>query len=264
MKILLVDDDLPLLEALAAGLQHEWQDSDIVTATDGHAALERFYNDEPDVVVLDLVIPEKSGFEVLQEIRRVSDVPVVIFTARDGEIDQVRGLELGADRYLTKPISQPLLRAHVEAVLRRSHLPPPIPREPDFEAGDLCITFQNRQVTLRGEPVKLTPVEYQLLFHLIQNAGRVLPHEVLVRRVWGASDGATTDHVKAFVSRLRAKIEPDPAGPRFIETARGLGYRFVRPSRAESGPDMKEGPVGTSRRGPGLLDSARPRSRSGW
>ncbi len=232
MKILVVDDDPHILDAVTVGFQLQWQDSTVIAAADGEAGLRAFYEHDPDVVVLDVALPGKSGFEVLQEVRRVSDVPVLMLTARGEEMDQVRGLELGADDYVVKPFSHLALLARIKAVLRRAELPPPIRALPDVVAGDLAINFQNHQVTLRGEPVRLTPVEYKLLYHLVRNAGRLMPHQVLLDRVWGDAYGATTDYLKVFISRLRAKIER-PGGPRYIETERGLGYRFVRPKEAQ-------------------------------
>src|SRR3954452_467014 len=158
MKILVVDDDQQILEAVTVGLQLQWQDSTVFAAGDGEAGLEAFYEHTPDVVVLDVAMPRKNGFEVLQEIRRVSDVPVIMLTARGEDIDQVRGLELGADDYVVKPFSHMALLARVKAVLRRAELPPPVRALPDFVAGDLAINFQNQQIPLKGEPVKLTPV----------------------------------------------------------------------------------------------------------
>ncbi len=228
MKILVVDDDPHILEALTVGFQLQWQDSTIIPASDGEVGLRAFYEHNPDVVVLDVAMPGKNGFEVLQEIRRVSDVPVIMLTARGEETDQVRGLELGADDYVVKPFSHLALLARIKAVLRRAELPPPVDALPSFVAGDLAVNFQNHQVTLRGEPVRLTPVEYKLLYHLVRNVGRLMPHQALLDRVWGEEYGATTDHLKVFISRLRAKIEK-PGEPHFIETERGLGYRFVRP-----------------------------------
>jgi two-component system KDP operon response regulator KdpE len=236
MKILVVDDDPQILDAMTIGFQLQWQDSEVIPATDGEAALQAFYEHDPDVVVLDVAMPVMNGFEVLQEIRRVSDVPVIMLTARAGEIDQVRGLELGADDYVSKPFSHLALQARVKAVLRRHELPPPVRALPDFVAGDLAINFQNQQVTLHGEAIKITPVEYKLLYHLVRNAGRLMPHQALLDRVWGPDYGATPDYLKVFISRLRAKIEQDPAGPRFIENERGLGYRFIRPKDAPSVP----------------------------
>jgi two-component system KDP operon response regulator KdpE len=141
----------------------------------------------------------------------------------------VRGLELGADDYVTKPFGHLALLARIKAVLRRAQMPPPVQALPDFVAADLTINFQSHEVTLAGQPVKLTPVEYKLLFHLVRNAGRLMPHQALLDRVWGDDYGATTDYQKVFISRLRAKIERD--GRHFIETERGLGYRFVLPAR---------------------------------
>jgi DNA-binding response OmpR family regulator len=229
MKILIVDGDARVRDALTVGLQLLWQDCDVLTAADGEAGEQAFFDHVPDVVLLDVALPDLSGYDVLRAIRRVSDVPVLILSARGEETDQVKGLELGADDYLVKPVGQLVLLARIKAVLRRAELPPPVNARPDFVAGDLAINFQGRQVTLRGEPVKLTPVEYKLLYHLARNAGHLLPHQALLDRVWGDDDGATTHHLKVFVSRLRAKLEP-AAGPRYIETERGLGYRFVRPS----------------------------------
>jgi len=239
MKILVVDDDPQILDAVSIGFQLQWQDATVIPATDGQTGLQRFYEQDPDVVVLDVTMPGKNGFEVLSEIRRISDVPVIMLTARSEEIDQVRGLEAGADDYVVKPFSHLALLARVKAVLRRAELPPPVRALPDFIAGDLAINFQNHQVMLKGEPVKLTPVEYKLLYHLVRNAGRLMPHQALLDRVWGAEYGATPDYLKVFISRLRAKIEPDASVPRFIENERGLGYRFVRPKDAS--PPEPEG-----------------------
>ncbi|MBI4504861.1 MAG: response regulator transcription factor [Chloroflexi bacterium] len=229
MKILIVDDDRHILDALSVGFQLQWQDATIIAASDGDEGLRAFYEHNPDVVVLDIAMPGKSGFEVLQEIRRTSDVPVIMLTARGEELDQVRGLELGADDYVVKPFGHLALLARIKAVLRRAELPAPIRALPDFVAGDIAVNFQSHQVTLRGVPVKLTPVEYKLLYHLIRNAGRLMPHQALLDYVWGEDYGATTHYLKVFISRLRAKIEP-PDGPGYIETERGLGYRFVRPT----------------------------------
>lgn len=228
MKILVVDDDPHILDALTVGLALQWQDAEVLAAADGEAGLATFYEQTPDVVVLDVNMPRKNGFEVLREIRRVSDVPVLMLTARGEEAAQVRGLELGADDYLVKPFSHLVLLARIKAVLRRAELPLPAAALPDFRAGELAIHFQNHLVTVNDAPVKLTPVEYKLLYHLARNAGRLLPHQALLDRVWGADYVASTDYLKVFISRLRAKLER-PGGPRYIATERGLGYRFARP-----------------------------------
>ena len=229
MKVLVVDDDQRIRDALEIGLQLQWQDAEVLSAADGEAGLEVFFKEEPDIVLLDVTMPRMNGFEVLKAIRQVSDVPVIMLTARDEDVDQVRGLELGADDYIGKPFSHLALMARIKAALRRAELPAPVQALPDFEAGDLAIHFQNQEVTVQGKPVRLTPVEYKLLYHLVRNAGRLMPHAALLDRVWGADYGATTDHLKVYVSRLRAKLETDPNGPHYISTERGLGYRFVRP-----------------------------------
>jgi two-component system KDP operon response regulator KdpE len=234
MKILVVDDDPQTLDAVSIGFQFQWQDCVVVQASDGEMGLQKFYEHEPDVVVLDVSLPGKNGFEVLQEIRRISDVPVIMLTAHGDEMAQVRGLELGADDYVVKPFAHLVLLARVKAVLRRAELPQPVRALPDFVAGDLTINFQNHEVTLRGAPVKLTPVEFKLLYHLVRNAGRLMPHQALLDRVWGPDYGATPDYLKVFISRLRSKIEPDPSQPHYIENERGLGYRFVRPKENDT------------------------------
>jgi DNA-binding response OmpR family regulator len=229
MKILVVDDDARLRDALDAGLTLQWQDVEVISAEDGEEGLSQFFEQEPDVVLLDVTMPRKSGFEVLKDIRRVSDVPVIMLTGRAGDIDQVRGLELGADDYIAKPFSHLALIARIKAVLRRAQLPPPVQAVPDFTAGDLAIHFQNQEVTVAGEPVKLTPVEYRLLYHLVRNVGHLLPHQALLERVWGVDYEASPEYLKVFVSRLRAKLR-SPAGYEYIQTERGRGYRFVSPS----------------------------------
>jgi DNA-binding response OmpR family regulator len=229
MKILIIDDDEATLDAVSAGFQMQWQDCEVTLATDGDLGLRYFARDDPDVVVLDVGLPGKNGFDVLREIRRNSDVPVIMLTGRGEEMQQVRGLELGADDYVVKPFSHLALLARVKGVLRRAELPQPSNSLPDLMAGPLAMNFQNHQVSLNGEPVKLTPVEYKLLYHLARNAGRLMPHQALLDRVWGADYGATNEYLKVFVSRLRGKIEP-PSGPRYIENERGLGYRFIRPT----------------------------------
>src|SRR5438067_910695 len=186
MKILVVDDDPQILDAVSIGFQLQWQDCTVIPASDGEAGLQKFYEHDPDIVVLDVTLPGKNGFEVLQEIRRISDVPVIMLTARGEEMAQVRGLELGADDYVVKPFSHLALLARVKAVLRRAELPPPVRALPDFVAGDLTINFQNHQVMLHGDPVKLTPVEYKLLYHLVRHARRLMPPQALLGRAWGA------------------------------------------------------------------------------
>ena len=228
MKILIVDDDHDLLEALGLGLQLQWQGVDVLTATDGEAALQRFFDETPDVVLLDVGLPHLDGFEVLRRIRQVSDTPVLMLTARGEELDKVRGLEIGADDYVTKPFSPLELLARIKAVLRRSELPPPVRVAPSFTADDLTVNFESQEVRRGEQTVSLSATEYRLLFQLVRNAGHVVPRETLLARVWGDDYREQTDYLKVYISRLRAKLEDDPERPRFIVTERGLGYRFAR------------------------------------
>jgi two-component system KDP operon response regulator KdpE len=228
MKILIVDDDHDLLEALGLGLQLQWQGVSVVTATDGETALTRFFDETPDVVLLDVGLPHLDGFEVLRRIRQVSDTPVLMLTARGEELDKVRGLEIGADDYVTKPFSPLELLARIKAVLRRSELPPPIRVAPAFAADDLTVNFDSQEVCRGEQPVPLSATEYRLLYQLVRNAGHVVPRETLLARVWGDEYRDQTDYLKVYISRLRAKLEDDPEHPRFILTERGLGYRFAR------------------------------------
>jgi two-component system KDP operon response regulator KdpE len=229
MKVLIIDDDPRLREALEVALQLQWPDAQVLTTADGEAGLERFRTHEPDVVLLDILMPRMSGFEVLQSIRRTSDTPVIILTGRGDDVDQARGLELGADDYIVKPFSHLTLVARIKAALRRAELPPPVQALPDFRAGDLAMHFQDQLVTLAGEPVNLTPVEYKLLYQLVRNAGHLLTHQALLDHIWGVNYDASPEYLKVFVSRLRARLRR-PDGPEYIQTERGRGYRFVRPS----------------------------------
>jgi DNA-binding response OmpR family regulator len=227
VKVLIVDDDQRLREALEVGIQLQWADAEVLTAADGEAGLDMFFQHTPDVVVLDVTMPRRNGYEVVRAIRQVADTPVIMLSAHGEDIDQVRGLELGADDYVAKPFSHLALMARIKAVLRRAELPPPIDALPDFTAGDLAIHFQNQEVTVAGAPVKLTPVEYKLLYHLVRNAGHLMPHQALLDRVWGTSYEAGPEYLKVFISRLRSKLRR-PGRPEYIETERGRGYRFVR------------------------------------
>jgi two-component system KDP operon response regulator KdpE len=229
MKILVVDADTTVSEGVATALQLQWHDAKILTATAGEAGLRQFFDHDPDIVLLEVELSDMSGIDVLRQIRRVSDVPILIYSVRADDIVQVRALEVGADEYVTKPCSYLVLIARIKAVLRRAELLPPSRALPDLVVGDVLINFRDRRVTVRGQPVKLTPVEYKLLYHLVRNAGRLMPHDALLDRVWGAEYGHTPDHLKVFISRLRSKIEY-PGGPHYIETERGVGYSFVHPN----------------------------------
>ncbi len=226
MKILVIDNDPQWLEQMAAGFRLQWEDVSVTIAEDAQAALCALHHQRPHLLILSMDLPEGWSISLLQEIRRLSDVWIVAVASRGEEVLQVAALEAGADAYMVRPFGHMALFARVKALLRRSRQSSPGRHAPDLVFGDLAVDFQRRRVTLGGEPVKLSPVEYKILYHLMRNAGQVMPHQTLLNRVWTHRPGATTDHLKVFISRLRAKIERGQ-GLRFIETERGLGYRFV-------------------------------------
>ena len=228
MKFLIVDDDKGIVEAVTIGLQFQWQDAEVYSAADGEQGLRVFLDIAPDVSLLDVNMPHMSGFELLQRIREVSDAPVLMLTARGDEMSKVRGLELGADDYLVKPFSHLELFARIKAVLRRADLSAPVSAAPSFVSGDVAVNFDSREVTVGGEPVKLTPTEYKLLYQLVRNAGRVLPFDTLLRKIWGDEYASDMDSLKTYISRLRKKLGDDPENPRYILTERSVGYRFAR------------------------------------
>ncbi len=231
VKLLLVDADADLRGEVAAALNFRLPTVEVLAARDADGAARLFLACDPDLVLMDVQLPGRDGFELLREIRLVSDTPVIVVTARARETDLVKGLGLGADAYLAKPIGHPELLARVQAVLRRSGT-----GSPDAGAGvvvgDLRLAQGTRELWLRGGRVALTPNEHRLLHQLAANVGRLLPHGALIAGVWGDRDAATADSLKSLVGRLRAKIEPDADSPRYLESVRGLGYRLLRPPAA--------------------------------
>ena len=225
MKILVVDDepDVRRLISVSFGMQQpSWE---VIAASDGEEAIAALEREQPALVLLDVGLPDMDGFEVLRQIRLFSDMPVIMLTVHDDELSKVRGLELGADDYITKPFSHLELLARVRAVLRRTQVLSLVHEEP-FIGGDLSVDFARREVMRRGELVTLTTTEYRLLCHLVRNAGQVLPHETLLARVWGREYTDEINYLKVYVSRLRAKLEDDPRNPQHILTEHGVGYWF--------------------------------------
>jgi two-component system response regulator MtrA len=221
--ILLVEDDPSIREITKLGLEDAG--FGVHTAADGDEALVRFRHDHPDLVVLDVMLPGRDGFEVCRTIRAESSVPVVMLTARSDTIDVVVGLESGADDYVTKPFEMPVLVARVRAALRRAQLLGPAET---LTLGPLRIDVLGHRVAREGEEIALTPTEFRLLLELARRPGQVFTREVLLDRVWGYSYLGDSRLVDVAVQRLRAKIEPDPESPRLIETVRGVGYRAGR------------------------------------
>ena len=230
MRVLVVDDAPEIVESVRLGFAVQWREVDVLSAGTGRQALELVESESPDLVLLDIGLPDMDGYKVLEELRFFSDVPVVMLTARDDTIGKVKGLELGADDYVTKPFNHLELLARIKAVLRRLDMPPPKSRAPSFRSGDLEMDFDAQEVRLRCEAVQLTPTEYKLLYHLVRNAGRTLPHGTLLAKVWGREYLDEVDYLRVYVRRLRDKLGDNPEKPLYIRTERGLGYRFLRPA----------------------------------
>jgi DNA-binding response OmpR family regulator len=224
-KILVVDDEERMARFIRLNLEHDG--FQVVEAFRGMQALQQFRDTLPDLVLLDVMMPDIDGFEVLSMLREISNVPVIMLTAKGEEDDRVRGLELGADDYVTKPFSPRELVSRVRAVLRRTDSSST--DSPDvIEVDDhLKLDFSKREIWLDGELVKLRPTEYRLLYHLVKNAGWVLTYDQILSRVWGYEYRDEPHYVRLYINYLRQKIEKDPSNPIYILTERGVGYRFV-------------------------------------
>jgi DNA-binding response OmpR family regulator len=223
--ILVVDDEPRMTKFIRMNLELEGYQ--VIEAHDGLEALDKVRTDLPDMVVLDVMMPKLDGFETLEMLREVSNVPVIMLTVQADEEDKVRGLELGADDYVTKPFGARELVSRVKAVLRRTQ-GSVTPEEAILQIDDhLSIDFNSREVIVEGERIKLRPTEFRLLYHLVENAGWVMPHETLLAKVWGHEYRDEVQYLRLYITYLRQKIEPDPSNPRYILTERGVGYRFV-------------------------------------
>jgi two-component system KDP operon response regulator KdpE len=197
-------------------------------ASDGLEAIRKVREEIPDLVVLDVEMPRLDGFETLAEIRRASPVPVIMLTVRSEEDERIKGLDLGADDYVTKPFSARELVSRINAVLRRVQLSSPAERSSRIDVDErLSVDFDRREVLVNGEPVKLRPTEYRLLHYFVQNPGRMLSHEQLLSKVWGPEYVDDNQLLRLYVTYLRQKIEPEPSTPRYIFNERGVGYRFM-------------------------------------
>lgn len=231
-RILVVDDERRMVGFIRLNLEQDG--FEVIEAYNGTEALDRLRDSLPDLILLDVMMPDINGYEVLRTIREVSQVPVIMLTAKGEEDDKVKGLELGADDYVTKPFSPRELVSRVKAVLRRGSA---------FEEGDqglivvdqrLKIDFGRREVWVNDELIKLRPTEYRLLYHLVQNAGWVLTHDQILTKVWGYEYRDEPHYVRLYINYLRKKIEEDAANPVYILTERGVGYRFVDYKRSEN------------------------------
>jgi two-component system KDP operon response regulator KdpE len=226
-KLLIIEDDVDLVRAL----EHYFSraDFDVLSAMDGREGLQKLYDVRPDLVILDIAIPRLDGWQVIERIRELSEVPIIVLTARIREEERVRGLKLGADDYVVKPFSLKELEARVEAVLRRAAEGRPTAAGILFSDGELVVDADRLAVTRNGRHIDLTPTELRLLLFLAENTGRVLTHQQILQKIWGPDYTENVDYVKLFMYRLRRKIEDEPKHPRYIITERGIGYRFVRP-----------------------------------
>ncbi len=225
MKILIIEDDPSILEAIAVCFRLSWLGVELVSTTSGEKGIELAESESPNVIILDIGLPDTSGFEVLEQIRLFSDVPVIILTVRGEEMDKVRGLELGADDYITKPFNHMELLARIKTVLKRTQMSELKSSQPKFVSGKLVIDFEARTVSTNGEVVKLTPTEYKILYLLVRNVGRVVTHRKLMYEIWGEDYIENTDRLRTYIRRLRDKLKDSP--PRILLTEHGLGYKLL-------------------------------------
>lgn len=224
-KVLLIDDDPSLLRLVEYTLDGEG--AHVTTATNGAEGLRRFYATQPDLIVLDVTMPEMDGWETCRNIRQLADVPIIMLTARGQDSDVVRGYDIGVDDYIVKPFSVDVLVAHARAVLRRAAMPPATPRASTFDDGWLSVALEERVVLVNGVPAKLTATEFRLFAHLVQNPNRVLTFQQLLSNVWGWEYQDEFHQARLYICRLRQKIERDPKDPQYILTEYGVGYRFA-------------------------------------
>jgi DNA-binding response OmpR family regulator len=223
-RILLVDDEQAVQTLLTYPLRKDGYD--VVAALDGREALDRFAEQRFDLVVLDIMLPGVDGIEVCRRLRSRSQVPIIMLTAKDDEIDKVVGLEMGADDYITKPFSVREFRSRVRAALRRAEISAARHGDEPIAAGDLRIDFERRTVSTRGTPVRLTYVEFEILAALARSPGRVMTRELLLEQVWGDSAYRDPRTVDVHIRHLREKLERNPREPEYLFTVRGVGYRF--------------------------------------
>jgi len=232
-RILVVDDEERMVRFIHLNLEHDG--FRVIDAFNGSQALERLRTSMPDLVILDIMMPDIDGFEVLKTIREFSKVPVIMLTAKSEEEDRVRGLELGADDYVTKPFSPRELVSRVRAVLRRTETMSGVKHGLIEVDKNLKLDFDRHEIWVNGKLVNLRPTEYRLLYYLVQNAGWVVSHDQILTHVWGYEYRDQPHYVRLYINYLREKIEKDPANPQYILTERGIGYRFVDFRRQQSG-----------------------------
>ena len=236
MRILIIEDEPIISDTVTICFNLQWPEAEVVVAESGEEGLKQATRQAPDVTILDVGLPGIDGYETLRYLRGVTRAPVIMLTARDGEISRVKGLEWGADDYLTKPFSHIELVARVRASLRRS-MAESTERTMGIyrnEAAGLQMDLDSRTVTRHGQTISLAPLEYSMLYHLTHNDGRVMTHQSLLTEVWGQEYAQEEDYLKVYIGRLRAKLNDDPQDPELIHTKRGVGYVFqVRPKAVD-------------------------------
>jgi len=224
-RILVVDDEPQLTRVLRTGLKSRGYD--VRAAADGLAGFEAFNDWHPDLVITDLAMPNVDGLELCRRLRAVSQVPIIVLSAKGEEKTKVEALDLGADDFITKPFGIDELLARVRASLRRAKAPPPNAATPTIlDSGDFHVDLESREITVRGKPIHLTPKEFDLLVYFIKHSGKVLTHRTLLAALWGGNYVEQNEYLRVFVGNLRRKIEPDAATPRYILTEPWIGYRF--------------------------------------
>lgn len=225
-KILLIDDDSGFL--YLTSLLFKKAGASVFTARDGLEGISTLFTQQPDLILLDLEMPGLDGFEVCRRIRQISEIPIIIVTAIHKEQDMLKGLDAGADDYLSKPFNPDILLARVTAVLRRSKRAQSPAEVSTFDSDHLAIDFERREILVRGRRIKVTPTEFNLLTYLVRNAGKVLTFEQILNKVWGDQYGRSAEYVHVYVSQLRNKIEENPKQPRYLRTIHGVGYLFEK------------------------------------
>lgn len=224
ITVLVVDDEKPLRDFVRRNL--EARGYKVLNAANGLEALAIFENEQVDLVILDIMMPHLDGLETTRRIREDSRAPIIILTALGEEADKVRAFDLGADDYLTKPFGVGELLGRIKAVLRRSHWAEPSAPEERIVRGQIVVDMSRHEVTVRGQPANLTPIEFNLLVYLMRHTGRVLAHRDILQNVWGHEYGNEVEYLRVYMGHLRQKMEADPLKPEYILTERGIGYRF--------------------------------------
>ena len=230
MKVLVIEDDPGIIEVVSLCFQLRWSGTSLLSAATGARGVDLVETESPDVVILDIGLPDIDGYQVLHDIRRFSDVPVIMLTVRGEDTHVAKGLEMGADDYIIKPFSHIELIARVQAVLRRTQGVSVTDEERPFTSGKLSVDFASNEVALDGKPVKLTSTERKLLHYLIRNEGRILSHESLLAKVWGDNYIDARDLLRVHIQHLRQKLGDKTESPSIIVTEHGMGYKFVRPA----------------------------------